>query len=183
MVSIFIFHGLGGNSHENWFPWLKGELEKKGHKVFIPNFPDSSNPILNTWEVHFDKFREHIASDSIVVGHSLGVPFLLTLLQKIKIKSAFLISGFTGALESDFDQRIKTIANQFFDWKSIKENCKNFTIFHSDDDPYVALDKSLELSTSLSSPTIVLEGGGHLNQSSGYIQFPLLLEKILQKLH
>jgi len=29
-MNFFIFHGIYGNPEENWFPWLKKELEKKG---------------------------------------------------------------------------------------------------------------------------------------------------------
>ena len=36
---IFIFHGTGGYPKENWFPWLKQQLEIKGFNVTVPQFP------------------------------------------------------------------------------------------------------------------------------------------------
>ena len=39
MANIFIIHGTEGYPEENWFPWLKKELEQKGHIVFVPQFP------------------------------------------------------------------------------------------------------------------------------------------------
>ncbi len=39
MRNIFLIHGSYGHPQENWFPWLKKELESLGHKVYVPAFP------------------------------------------------------------------------------------------------------------------------------------------------
>jgi predicted alpha/beta hydrolase family esterase len=46
MANIFIIHGSYGNPDENWFPWLKKELEQEGHKVFVPKFPTPEDQSL-----------------------------------------------------------------------------------------------------------------------------------------
>jgi hypothetical protein len=43
MRNIFIIHGSYGYPEENWFPWLKKELSKLGHRVFVPKFPIPAN--------------------------------------------------------------------------------------------------------------------------------------------
>src|SRR3989338_4142675 len=43
MSNVFIFHGTGGYPEENWFPWLKKELEELECKVIIPKFPSPEN--------------------------------------------------------------------------------------------------------------------------------------------
>ena len=39
MKKVVIIHGANGSPEENWFPWLKKELETKGIEVIIPQFP------------------------------------------------------------------------------------------------------------------------------------------------
>lgn len=39
MANVIIIHGAYGNPEENWFPWLKKELEKLDCRVFVPKFP------------------------------------------------------------------------------------------------------------------------------------------------
>jgi predicted alpha/beta-fold hydrolase len=36
--TAFIIHGAYGKSRENWFSWLKEELEKEGYQVYVPDF-------------------------------------------------------------------------------------------------------------------------------------------------
>jgi hypothetical protein len=42
--NTLIFHGTEGYPEENWFPWLKKELERRGCRVFVPQFP--SPPVV-----------------------------------------------------------------------------------------------------------------------------------------
>ncbi|GAG44616.1 unnamed protein product, partial [marine sediment metagenome] len=35
-MTTLIIHGTYGHPKENWFPWLKEELEILGEKVYVP---------------------------------------------------------------------------------------------------------------------------------------------------
>jgi uncharacterized protein len=181
MTNIFIIHGAYGHPNENWFPWLKSELEKLNCTVFIPKFPTPENQTLENWLKVFDKYKKYFNENTIVVGHSIGVAFLLNILEKknIKIKAAFFISGFIGQLENqEFNKINNSFANKKFDFKKIKNNCEQFFIFHSDNDPYVPLKKAEELSKYFDVKITLVKNAGHFNERAGYKQFPLLLEKI-----
>lgn len=173
---IFIIHGVGGYPEENWFPWLKKELEKDGHKVIIPQFPTPKNQTLDNWMKVFEKYK--IEKDAIVIGHSLGVPFLLNVLEKQPVKAAFLVAGFTGKTGNQFDESMATFAQREFDWKKIQQNCPKFRIFHSDNDPYVPLSKAEELADNLDTGVILIKKAGHFNKAAGYSKFPRLLQEI-----
>lgn len=118
MTDIFIIHGAFGYPNENWFPWLKKELEKLCCKVFVPEFPTPKNQTLNNWLDTFKNYKKYIDESSIFVGHSLGCAFILNVLETInvKIKAAFFVAGFISSLNNDyFDTINKTFINKNFD--------------------------------------------------------------------
>jgi uncharacterized protein len=181
MVNVILIHGSYGNPDENWFPWLKTELEKFGCKVFVPQFPTPENQSLDSWREVFDDYRACLKQDAVVVGHSLGPAFLLDVLENAKnpIKSAFFVAGFVSLLNNpNFDKVNKTFVEHQFNWNKIKNNCKNFFVFHSGNDPYVPFDKGKDLSNHLGAELNIVAKAGHFNKASGYETFPLLLEKI-----
>ena len=51
-------------------------------------------------------------------------------------------------------------------------------MFHSDNDPYVPLEKAKELAQNLGTEVTIVQGAGHFNENGGYTKFPLLLEKM-----
>jgi len=125
-----------------------------------------------------EEFKDKINEDTIFVGHSLGVAFILNVLERYPAKATFLVAGFTGKVDNPFDESMKTFAQKEFNWEQIKANCQHFFVFHSDNDPYVALEKGEELAKNLKTELIFVEGAGHFNQASGHNTFELLLEKI-----
>ncbi|MBS3140266.1 serine hydrolase family protein [Candidatus Woesearchaeota archaeon] len=176
MTAIFIIHGYGGYSKENWFPWLEQELVKLGHTVIVPDFPHPSNPKLEEWLEYFSQFP--LDEDTIVVGHSLGGAFILSLLEQHKLKAAFLVAAVSGPIEHEVDAKIKTFTYKKFNWDAIKNNCKRFNILHSDNDPYIPLGQAQQLARNLDTTVALIKNGGHLNSKAGYVKFLLLLEKI-----
>ena len=110
-------------------------------------------------------------------GGCNGFNFELNLLEKNKIKAAFLVAGFCSLPENEFKEGMRTFVKQF-NYKKIKENYPKFYIFHSDNDPYVPLEKAEELKEKLGGELIVVPSAGHFNSASGYDKFELLLEKI-----
>ncbi len=175
MSTIVIVHGSFGNPQENWFPWLKQKLELLGHKVFVPLFPTPDGQSLEAWRHVFENVQDELDENTIFVGHSLGPAFILDVLEKSKAKAAFFVSAFIGSLDnSEFDSVNKTFYKQF-NWEKIKQNCSSFTLFHSNNDPYVPVEKAKEVADKLTVPLNIIKNAGHFNESAGYTQFPQLL--------
>ncbi len=182
MPTVFIFHGWGADPESNWFPWLKEELEKKNYRVFVPAFPNSDFPNLTKWLGEFEKYRKYVDEETIFIGHSLGSSFILHVLQTVDkpIKAAFFVAGFVGPIGDEFDRYIGDISIRSFDWKRIRQKCKKFVIFASDNDPYVPMKKTKELYELLpNSELIIIKGAAHLNAGSSCLTFNELRDAIL----
>lgn len=100
MPTAFIFHGTAGHPGENWFPWLKTELEKRGFEVIVPQFPTSEGQTPETWFKVLEPHLCCITADSLMFGHSLGGTFLLRVLERIdvQIHAAFFMVSPVGIL-------------------------------------------------------------------------------------
>ena len=125
MRSAIIVHGSYGTPKDNWFPWLKDELKNLGYEVFIPKFPTPINQNLENWLKVFEHYKNFLDNETILIGHSLGVAFILSILERINspIKACFLISGFVDKLSiQKFDEVNQTFTQKEFDWNKIRNN-------------------------------------------------------------
>ncbi len=180
-TNVIIFHGAFGHPKENWLPWLKSKLEKLGCEVYIPKFPTPKNQNLKNWLKVFRNYQQYLNKNSILIGHSLGVAFILNILERLNypVKASFLVAGFIGLLNNPvFDKINKTITNRQFKWQKIKQNCKKFYIYTSDNDPYIPIEKGKEISKNLKVKPKTIKGAGHFNKAAGYDKFELLLKDI-----
>ena len=156
---VYILHGLGADSHANWFPWLKRELKNKGYIVAVPDFPRASVPKLNEW---LAVLRSVIGQygEGILIGHSLGgllaVQYLLSGGTSPKvILAATPYAKFPLAPEID----------EFFPPKQALFEIKNLTEFivlQSDNDPYLSPDDGTKWTQALGGKLVTLPRLGHL---------------------
>jgi len=181
MKNVFIIHGAYGKPDENWIPWLKQNLEAQGYSVKVPAFPTPDGQNYDEWmsviEPHLCEFN----NETILIGHSIGAGFALSILEKlnVKIKKTILVSGFIGPLNLELDEINKTIAERALNWDTIRNNSYMFIVFHGEEDPYVPISKAEKLSSLLNTEPILIPNGGHLNEAAGFMEFPLILDKIV----
>ena len=176
-MRFVIIHGAYGNLEENWLPWLRKGLEEDGHEVIIPRFPTPEGQTLENWLKIFD--GRELNENTIIIGHSLGVPFSLTLLEKHKVKAAFFVAGFVEKLNVEKYNKINaSFIEKEFDWNAIKQNCSTFYVYVSDNDYNVPLEIGKAVAYKLGVEPIIIRGAGHFNTKAGYDKFPKLLEDI-----
>lgn len=178
MEKAFILHGTGASPKDHWFLWMKEKLEEKGLEVYAPDFPTPEGQNLENWMEVLQEYPE-IDEDTILIGHSTGAVFILSILEKVeKVKEAYLISGFTGKLGIEFDALNESFAEKEFDFEDIKDSAGEIYVFHSDSDPYVPLEKAEDLALNLEASLHLKAEAGHFNTESGYTEFPGLLREI-----
>lgn len=186
-MKFLIVHGTGGNPNENWFPWLKKELENQNHQVLIPQFPLNENQNLDNWLNEFEKHKDFIDRDTILIGHSLGPAFILTILEKldVKVKASILVSSFLGLLDNEyFDNLNKTFVTKEFDWNKIRDSSEHFYMISSDSDPYIPIENPKKnIASHLDVEVLNIKDGGHLNLDAGFERFDFLLDVINLILH
>jgi hypothetical protein len=179
-MKVFIFHGAYGHPGENWFPWLKKELEKLKIDVIVPTFPTPENQSLENWMNVIGLHQ--IGTDDILIGHSIGAALVMRLLEEHKAKAAFLVAGFVGELGfSDVDEINYSFFKDPMKWSKMRMNCRKIFVIGSDNDPYVPLTQTNALAKNLMVEPIVVTGAGHFNSKSGYTRFPMMI-KLLKEL-
>lgn len=181
--TAFIFHGSNGNPGKHWYPWLKDKLEEKDLEVYSPKFPIENKQSLKNWLQTLKQHKDKI-NNSILVGHSLGGPFIVDILDQwdVNPEACFIVSGFIGHLEAEGEPNINDFSDRDFNWNRIKNRCSSFYMFHSDNDPYVPLENAKKLADKLNADLIVIKKGEHFQSQSGYEKFEELLKKIEEEI-
>ena len=187
--TAFIIHGSYGNPQENWFPWLKVELEKIGYQVFVPQFPipsaENQNPAwgghdLQDWIKTMDQYREYINQETIFIAHSRGCVFAYHYLPTLNnpIAATYLVAPWINYRWYPKNwQGIDSFHEVPFDWEKIKKGSKNFEVFQSTNDD-TPVSEGQEIADKLGAKLVIVNNAGHFNTRSGFTTFPLLLENI-----
>lgn len=180
MKKVFLVHGWDGNPNNHWFPWLKLELIARGWEVNAPQLPHAANPKVSEWLDFLEDYVGKPAADTYFVGHSLGcitiARYLETLAPKVKVGGCVFVAGFSGRIN------VPEIAEFYqlpFDAEAAKKRCGKFVMIFSDNDPYVPMEKSLEMAKQLGAKTILERGKGHFTTGDGVTALPSALSALL----
>ena len=180
---FILIHGTEGSPASNWLPWLTNSLQLKGQSVSVPSFPTPEGQSQSNWLKAFRKQVAPIDSETVLIGHSMGVGLILRVLEQSEVpaKGCLFVSGWTGLLNNpEFDPLIASFFEDVFSWPRVIKNGGQIQLFHGSDDPYVPLTMAKDLSNSLDAPLEIVSNGGHLNQESGFVEFPKLLDCALK---
>ena len=170
-----LLHGRHGSSHEDFFPWLKKELESLGHQVYAPDLPDTENPKVEE-QADFVIKNFKIDSNTIIVGHSLGGAVALNILEKTNKKVVKVLFVDSLICPKFTDKRRPDIEKNFhwkFDFEKIKKLSEEFVDLADQDFPIIPKeqfeDKNKLLNTRL---LYVKPNANHFNSAIE----PLVLE-------
>jgi predicted alpha/beta hydrolase family esterase len=183
MKNALILHGTDFGKEQkqrfnNWFPWLKTELELLDYEVWVPELPQAWEPDLERYWQFLKKFDFN--EETIVVGHSSGGAMVFGLLHKLtqekKIKLGISVAGFYY----DDGWNCEGLFSEEYDWKKIKQQAEKILLLWSPDDKYIKKEQTNYLAEKLNVVPLVYENMGHFSLGSHkrFNQFPELLELI-----
>ena len=167
MKKVIIIHGWSGSPRDNWLPWLKGELEKVGCEVVVPEMPDTDAPDVDKWISKLTEVAGAADAETYFVGHSVGCQAIIRYLQNQNspVGGAVFVSGWFD-LDNMEDEEEETIAKPWIetpvDFEKIKAVLLKSTLIISDNDPYGFFEKNKEQFAKLGAKEVVLHKAGHI---------------------
>ena len=174
-----IVHGSFGSKDGNWFPWLKGELEKYGKKAIVPQMPVGvGNQNYENWANVLDDLNPD--KNTTIIAHSIAPAFVCKYLvqNQVRIKKLIFVCGFNNYL--GINEEYDAVNEPMFmdNYDDVKQFCDDIVCYYSDNDPYVSFDVEKEFADRVSHKQIVVSYGGHINAESGFTDFVEILSEI-----
>lgn len=174
-MHIIFLHSTGGDPQESFFPWAKAELEKLGHQVSCPAFPNSiePNPLVAVPLV-MDVYDP--SQETVFIGRSSGGTLIPHVLMQESVKAELCISLAAPFENIGWDNLNKLFAHQP-DYEKARSSVDQYLHWYSDDDPYVPLDHADQFQEVLGGDIRVFKAYSHFYNE----EFSELIEEI-QKL-
>jgi uncharacterized protein len=178
----YIIHGWGGNPNEAWLPWLKNELEKNGFEVYVPEMPDTENPVIKKWVNKLSEVVNVPDEQTYFVGGSIGCQTIIRYIESIdyRVGGAVFVAGWFDLtnLEAGEIEIAQPWLETKINFEKVKQNLPTSTIVLSDDDPLVPFEITKEkFKKYLGSEVVEKTGKGHFDKES---ELPEALTAILK---
>ena len=183
-MKVVLIHGWLSGPNHHWFYWLKRELRKRGFEVIAPVMPNPVRPNKEQWVAQLKKIISQVdPADTILIGHSLGVPTILYALQDFKgakFAQVILVSGFARKIPH-MEEFIDGYTMEDLNLKNVKTKAASWVCIHGDNDPLVPFEQGEWLAKQLGAELMLENGRGHLTQFRGVVKLPSALKAILHE--
>lgn len=181
MKRVYIIHGWSGSPDSSWLPWMKTELNARKISAETVRMPNTDFPKVDEWVSAIKKAVGTPDENVYLVGHSLGCMAILRYIESLadgeKIGGMMLVSGFSRSIGISY-------MDDFFaeplNYDLVASRADKKVFFQSDDDPYVPMREGKMLEEKLHGKLIILEGAGHVTQSSGFCAFTAGLDALTE---
>lgn len=174
MKKVVILHAWYGTPNNDWYPWLKTELTKKGYEVWVPKLPTmpTKNPDMATM-LKFLLEKNFIDKDTVVIGHSLGSVLCLRLAERISFKKGILLAGWDY---NDLTPEHHTFWQTMMNHELLKRNVSQWIAIISDNDPYVTKIIAHEMAGRLGASIVDAGMKGHFLAKDAVTVVPEILD-------
>lgn len=176
-MKAVIIHQWGANPTDNWYPWLKNELEKRGWEVTIPPMPDTDHPRIESW---VNALAEVIDTETtLLIGHSLGSQTILRHLAQTpghKVDAIFVAGWFTiKGIQPESEPIAEPWVRTSLDFEAANKRLNRVLAVFSTDDRFVDLENVDIFADNLHMRPLVLDKRGHFEAGEGVTTIPELL--------
>lgn len=181
MIRVIFIPGNGGGSpKDNWFPYLKAELEKLNVEVVASEFPDNQLAREAYW-IPFLKNELHADAQSILVGHSSGAIAAMRYAETHRLLGSVLV----GAYHSDLGMSTEKLSGYFdrpWNWDAIKQNQQWSIQFASVNDPWIPIQEARFVHEKLGTEYHEFIDQGHFGGDYQKLNFPELFDALKARL-
>ncbi|GAA1658611.1 RBBP9/YdeN family alpha/beta hydrolase [Actinoplanes couchii] len=187
MSTIVISHAYGNDEHSVWYPYLREQLQQRGHTVEVPNLPDAQTPRLQPWRTAFaERALATPAGETVLVGHSIGAVNILRFLEQHDPERDGVFAGVVLVAAPAHEVGYDALAEFFtepFDWATIRRSARHFHVLAAADDPVLTPDPFEHVAihvTELGATGTVLPGGSHFGAGpDDHIEVPEAVRLVL----
>lgn len=189
MKNTLILHGWGWNSDDNWIPWLKNQVEYKADETFVPNLPNTNNPILEQQLDYINIYFGDFKGKWNIIWHSLWSQLALHFIIENNISNQNLVlvapsyKGIIGdTWEKIFGYSLENLREYFdteINFEKFNKLKNKVTVFLSKNDPYINFESAKKFYSQIKNVKFVeFENKGHFNNLSKTFELKEILEYI-----
>lgn len=178
-----IIHRWGGSPSDDWYPWLKVELEARGYRVIVPAMPNADVPEITPWvQTLRTTLANNPAHEVLLVGHSIGCQAIIRYLAEafVPVARALFVAGWVELMGLSGEEQViaEPWLTDHINTAAAKAHLGSSVAFFSGDDPLVPLSNQDFFRDRLGSRIVMLDGYGHFDEGFNASEIPELLTYI-----
>ena len=182
MKNYIILSGSANTPYDNWYKWVKDEIETKGFNACVPYLPQGEYCNYKAWEKILIAYKNAgmIGKETTIICHDVSCVFATRFIiqNKIQIEGIIAVAPFNTMLGMEQDQLNKSFIIRTDKLQKIERFVKFYHCMCSSNDPFVSDEIFDNFCESVGAKKHEIEGAGHFDAESGYVKFPELITLI-----
>ena len=186
---VFLVHGWSGKPSDDWFPWIRKELETRGFEFISPEMPDTDYPRISAWVEKLKVTIGNLDKDTYFIGHSMGCQTIMRTIESLPGKEpcggAVFVAGWIQmqkmpGLSLEEAEIVKPWIKGDVNFDKVKKRLGHSVAIFSDNDPFIPLSQDKLFKERLGSKTIIEHNKGHFRKEDGIEELPVALQELLK---
>jgi len=178
-ITIFLVHGYSGIP--KIFEYFQKELSMKNFEIVMPNFPIQTEINQERFFAIFDKYRDKLNENTIVIAHSIGNIMAMKYLcqNSLTIKGYISLAGFGEPFfkegHDDLNNVIKPLFLSDVELSEIPQLVGQSYAIYSDNDHIVPIEILEKYPKAINAKDCFVKNIGHMGKKSGLEELPKVI--------